>query len=82
MLSPKRIKFRKIQKGNLGGKATKGNQVSFGQYGLQALVAPVEAHGETLYRVRLLVRSKDQTDSLVTTFLRAEKLKVWIVALP
>jgi large subunit ribosomal protein L16 len=37
MLSPKRIKFRKIQKGNLGGKATKGNQVSFGQYGLQAL---------------------------------------------
>ena len=37
MLSPKRIKFRKIQKGRLGGKATKGNEVSFGQFGLQAL---------------------------------------------
>ena len=37
MLSPKRIKFRKIQKGRLGGKATKNNKVSFGQYGLQAL---------------------------------------------
>ncbi len=37
MLSPKRIKFRKIQKGRLGGKATKGNEVSFGQYGLQAM---------------------------------------------
>ena len=37
MLSPKRIKFRKIQKGRLGGKATKGSEVSFGQFGLQAL---------------------------------------------
>ena len=37
MLSPKRVKYRKIQKGNLGGKATRGNEVSFGQYGLQAL---------------------------------------------
>ncbi len=37
MLSPKRIKYRKIQKGNLGGKATKGNEVSFGRYGLQSL---------------------------------------------
>ena len=37
MLSPKRVKYRKIQKGNLGGKATKGSEVSFGQYGLQAL---------------------------------------------
>ena len=37
MLSPKRIKFRKIQKGRLGGKAAKGNEVSFGQYGLQAM---------------------------------------------
>ena len=37
MLSPKRVKYRKIQKGNLGGKATRGNEVSFGQYGLQSL---------------------------------------------
>ncbi|HNS53852.1 MAG TPA: 50S ribosomal protein L16 [Syntrophales bacterium] len=37
MLSPKRIKFRKIQKGRLGGKATKGSEVSFGQFGLQAM---------------------------------------------
>ncbi len=37
MLSPKRIKYRKIQKGTLGGKATKGSEVSFGQFGLQAL---------------------------------------------
>jgi cell division protein FtsN len=52
------------------------------QYGLQTLVAPVEARGETLYRVRLLVQNKDQAESLANTFLRTEKLKVWIVALP
>jgi cell division protein FtsN len=51
------------------------------QYGLQTLVAPVEAHGKTLYRVRLLVQNENQAKSLANTFLRTEKLKVWIVAL-
>ena len=36
MLSPKRIKYRKQQRGRLKGKATRGNQVSFGEFGLQA----------------------------------------------
>jgi hypothetical protein len=51
------------------------------QYGLETLVAPVEVRGETKYRVRLLVKNKDQAKSLADTFLRTEKLKVWIVAL-
>jgi cell division protein FtsN len=51
-------------------------------YGLQTLVAPVEARGKTLYRVRLLVENENQARSLAYTFLRTEKLKVWIVALP
>ncbi|MBN2283937.1 MAG: 50S ribosomal protein L16 [Deltaproteobacteria bacterium] len=37
MLSPKRVKYRKIQKGRVGGKAQKGNTVDFGEFGLQAL---------------------------------------------
>jgi len=37
MLQPKRTKHRKLQKGRLRGKAQRGNQVSFGHYGLQAL---------------------------------------------
>lgn len=37
MLSPKRTKYRKFHRGRMGGKATKGNEVSFGEYGLQAL---------------------------------------------
>jgi large subunit ribosomal protein L16 len=36
-LMPKRVKFRKSQKGRVRGNATRGNYVSFGEFGLQAL---------------------------------------------
>ncbi|PIE65914.1 MAG: 50S ribosomal protein L16 [Deltaproteobacteria bacterium] len=39
MLAPKRIKFRKRQKGRNRGMATRGAEVSFGEFGLQALQA-------------------------------------------
>jgi large subunit ribosomal protein L16 len=39
MLAPKRIRRRKTHKGKMRGKAYRGNKVSFGQYGLQALEA-------------------------------------------
>jgi large subunit ribosomal protein L16 len=34
---PKRVKFRKAQKGRIRGNATRGNTVAFGDYGLQSL---------------------------------------------
>lgn len=37
MLMPKRVKFRKMQKGNRRGKAGRGYLVSFGSYGLKAM---------------------------------------------
>ncbi len=37
MLLPKRVKFRRQQRGRLTGKATRGNTVTYGDYGLQAL---------------------------------------------
>jgi large subunit ribosomal protein L16 len=37
MLQPKRVKYRKQQKGSRRGKAQSGNTVVFGDYGLQAL---------------------------------------------
>lgn len=37
MLSPKRTKFRKMQKGNNRGIASVGSDVSFGDFGLQTL---------------------------------------------
>ena len=36
-LMPKRVKFRKSQRGRVKGKAARGNTVSFGEFGLQAL---------------------------------------------
>jgi large subunit ribosomal protein L16 len=37
MLMPKRVKFRKQQKGRMRGKAKGGSTLDFGEYGLQAL---------------------------------------------
>ena len=37
MLIPKKVKYRKRQKGRMKGKATNGSTVSFGQYGLKAI---------------------------------------------
>src|SRR5580704_16561106 len=36
-LMPKRVKYRKSQKGRVKGNATRGNYVSFGEYGIQSL---------------------------------------------
>ncbi|WP_300409487.1 50S ribosomal protein L16 [Lagierella sp.] len=37
MLMPKRVKHRKVHRGRMTGKAHKGNQLAYGDYGLQAL---------------------------------------------
>lgn len=37
MLQPKRVKFRKVHRGRMKGRATRGAEVAFGEYGLQAL---------------------------------------------
>ena len=36
MLLPKRVKYRRVHRGRLKGKASRGNFVSYGEYGLQA----------------------------------------------
>ena len=36
MLLPKRVKYRRVHRGRLKGKATRGNTVTYGQFGLQA----------------------------------------------
>ncbi len=37
MLMPKRVKYRRVQRGRLKGKALRGNKISHGSYGLVAL---------------------------------------------
>ena len=37
MLQPKKVKYRKQQKGRMRGKAYRGNKLAFGDYGLQAV---------------------------------------------
>ena len=37
MLMPKRVKYRRVQRGRLKGKASRGNTLAYGNYGLVAL---------------------------------------------
>lgn len=37
MLMPKRVKYRRVHRGRMKGMALKGNQLTYGDYGLQAL---------------------------------------------
>ncbi len=37
MLAPKKVKYRKKQKGNMTGKAYRGSEISFGEFGLKAM---------------------------------------------
>lgn len=36
MLLPKRVKYRRVHRGRMKGKATRGNTITYGQFGLQA----------------------------------------------
>ena len=37
MLLPKRVKYRRVMRGRMTGKALRGNTISYGEYGIQAL---------------------------------------------
>ena len=37
MLMPKRVKYRKVQRGRMTGVASRGNKVVYGEYGIQAM---------------------------------------------
>ncbi len=37
MLMPKRVKYRRVHRGRMKGNATRGNKITYGEFGLQAL---------------------------------------------
>ena len=52
-MMPKRVKFRKTQKGRIRGNATRGNYVAFGEFGLQSL-EPGRVSAQTLEAGRIV----------------------------
>ena len=40
MLLPKRVKYRRVHRGRMTGKATRGNTIAYGEFGLQAWSPP------------------------------------------
>ena len=70
MLSPKRVKFRKMFKGRTRGHATRGSKVSFGQFGLKALEPE-----------RVTARQIEATRRAITREMKRQG-KVWIRVFP
>ena len=70
MLSPKRTKFRKPHRGRFRGTATRGNQIVFGDYALQALEP-----------VWLTSRQIEATRRSITRFVKRTG-KLWIRVFP
>lgn len=67
---PKRVKYRKAQRGRMKGRATRGQKISFGDYGLQSL-APGWIKGTQLEAAR----------KAVTHFLKRGG-KIWVRVFP
>ena len=70
MLMPKRVKYRKLQRGRLKGKAYRGNTVAFGTYGLQSL----EGHYVTSRQIEAARRA-------IVRYIRRGG-KIWIRVFP
>jgi large subunit ribosomal protein L16 len=70
MLQPKRVKYRRVQKGRIKGLAHKGSQLSFGTFGLKALESG-----------RITDRQIEAARIAVTRFMKREG-KVWINIFP
>lgn len=54
MLMPKKVKFRKVQKGKIGGISKGARTVAFGEYGLQA-VEPVRLSAQQIEATRITI---------------------------
>ncbi len=70
MLMPKRVKYRKSQRGRMKGKATRGATVAFGDFGLKAL-EPAWITSRQLEACRVALSRKMKRDG-----------KVWIRVFP
>lgn len=70
MLQPKRVKYRRVQKGRINGLAYKGSQLSFGSFGLKSLESG-----------RITDRQIEAARIAVTRAMKREG-KVWINIFP
>jgi len=70
LLFPKRTKYRKFHRGRMKGKATRGNDIAFGEYGIQAL-APAWITDRQIEACRTTIARQTHRDS-----------KIWIRIFP
>jgi len=78
MLQPKRTKFRKMHKGRNRGLASRGNKVSFGEYGLKSFG---EYGLKTVERGRITARQIESARRALTRHIKRGG-RVWIRVFP
>ncbi len=69
-LMPKRVKYRKLQRGRIKGKAVTGSRVVFGEYGLKALVGG------------LITAKQIEAGRVAATHFLAREGKIWVRMFP
>lgn len=57
MLMPKKVKYRKVQRGTMKGRAKGGTEIEFGEYGLQAM-EPCWMTSQQLEAIRVTISRK------------------------
>lgn len=70
LLFPKRTKYRKFHRGRMKGKATRGQEIAFGEYGVQSL-SPAWITARQIEACRTTIARKTHRDS-----------KIWIRVFP
>jgi large subunit ribosomal protein L16 len=89
MLSPKRTKYRKMQRGRLKGKACRNNKLNHGEYGIQALEPvwltsrQIEAVRRTISRYTKLFPDKSVTARAEESRMGSGKgsVEYWVVVI-
>ena len=51
MLMPKRTKYRRVQRGRMKGAASRGNKVSYGEFGIQAMTRYTKRGGQVWIKI-------------------------------
>ena len=80
MLSPKRVKYRRVHRGRMKGTAHRGNKVSYGEFGIQAL-SPAWVTSNQIEAARVIQREAVRFGlrySLTRALQRSRLKPVWV----
>ena len=82
MLVPKRMKYRKAHRGRMDGKETRGVEVSFGEYALQALEPAWITSRQIEAARRAITRSVRRRETEASALIEESMRRIWVMGCP